>query len=195
MGSFPGGRNFSNTGVANFAYTNHDPVMTSFTALKLVAAISCCAMIAGAQDKPAPPAQRYFTDVELIDQTGAKVRLYSDLLKGKVVVINAFFTTCKDSCPVMAGNFAAIQEHFRERMGKDLFLLSFSVDPETDTPAVLGAYARRFHAGPGWSFLTGPKPNVDLALFKLGQKVDRKEDHLNVFLVGNDKTGLWKKVF
>jgi protein SCO1/2 len=139
--------------------------------------------------------QHYFTDVTLINQDGKKVRLYSDLLKGKVVVINAFFTTCKDSCPVMAGNFAAIQDHFADRLGKDLNLLSFSVDPENDSPAILAAYAAKFHARPGWQFLTGPKENVDFALYKFGQKVDRKENHLNIFIVGNERTGLWKKVY
>jgi protein SCO1/2 len=94
----------------------------------------------------------------------------------------------------MAANFAAIQEHFADRMGKSLFLLSFSVDPVADTPAVLKSYAARFHAKPGWLLITGTKANVDFALSKLGQKVEHKEDHMNLILIGNDKTGLWKKV-
>ncbi len=57
------------------------------------------------------------------------MRLYSDLLQGKVVVINTLFTKCENSCPLMAGNFAALQEHFADQIGKHLFLLSFSVDP------------------------------------------------------------------
>lgn len=142
-----------------------------------------------------PPARQYFTDVVLTTQNGAKVRFYSDLLQGKVVVINTFFTKCENSCPVMAANFAAIQEHFADQIGKNLLLLSFSVDPETDTPERLKSYAARFHAKPGWLFLTGKKENVDWALFKLGQKVEHKEDHLNLIIIGNEKTGLWKKVF
>ena len=182
---------------ANFTYTNEHPMKTFAQGMKITAMVLTFLCLAAAQDKTNAlrPAQRYFTDVELVNQQGRKVRLYSDLLKDKVVVINAFFASCKDSCPVMAGNFAAIQEHFADQMGKGLFLLSFSVDPEADTPAVLAAYATRFHAGPGWLFLTGPRENVDLALLKLGQKVERKEDHLNIFIVGNDRTGLWKKVF
>ena len=66
--------------------------------------------------------------------------------------------------------------------------------PETDTPEKLKAYAERFHAKPGWLFLTGKKENMDLALAKLGQRVARKEDHLTLFIIGNEKTGLWKKV-
>lgn len=149
-----------------------------------------------AQDTPLSDAGRqHFTDVELVTQEGKTVRLYSDLLKAKVVVINAFFGTCTGSCPKMAGVLAGLQERLGEHLGKDVFVLSFSVDPETDTPAKLMEYAERFHAKPGWLFLTGSKANVDLALTKLGQKTAQKEDHLTFFIVGNEKTGLWTKVF
>jgi protein SCO1 len=140
-------------------------------------------------------AREYFTDVQLTTQNGESVRLYSDLLKGKVVVINSFFGTCTGGCPKMSGVLAGLQERLGDRLGKDVFLLSFSVDPETDTPAKLKEYADSFHAKPGWLFLTGKKENVDFALSRLGQKVARKEDHLTLFIVGNNKTGLWKKVF
>src|SRR5262245_50626177 len=95
-------------------------------------------------------ARKYFTDVELVTQNGDTVRLYSDLLKDKVVVINAFFGTCTGSCPKMAGVLAGLQERIAGHVGKDVFLLSFSVDPETDTPQKLKEYAASFHALPGW---------------------------------------------
>jgi len=139
------------------------------------------------------PAQKYFTDVTLINQHGQPMRLYSDLLKGKVVVINAFFTSCQGSCPVMAATFAKIQDWLGDRLGKDVRLISLSVDPVTDTPEKLKAYAERFQAKPGWYLLTGKKENLDWALYKLGQYVENKEDHLNVFIIGNEPTGLWKK--
>lgn len=137
--------------------------------------------------------QKYFTDVELVTQDGQTVRLYSDVLKGKVVVINSFFSTCKGSCPVMLSSFAKIQETFSDRLGKDLRLISITVDPENDTPEVLAAYAEQWHARPGWLFLTGEKPNVDTALYKIGHYVENKESHSNVFIIGNVATGLWKK--
>src|SRR5665213_1268842 len=79
-------------------------------------------------------AQQYFTDVRLVTQDGHSVRLYSDLLKDKVVVINTFFGTCTGSCPRMASTLSALQERLGDRLGKDVFLLSISVDPENDTP-------------------------------------------------------------
>jgi protein SCO1/2 len=140
-------------------------------------------------------AHDYFTDVQLVTQNGETVRLYSDLMKGKVVVINTFFSTCTGSCPKMSGVLAGLQERLGDRLGKDVFFLSFSVDPETDTPERLKEYAEVFHAKPGWLFLTGSKENVDFALSRLGPKLARKEEHTTLFMVGNDRTGLWKKVF
>lgn len=140
-------------------------------------------------------AQKYFTDVELVDQDGKTVRLYSDLIKDKVVVVNAFFATCQGSCLPMNRNLEKVQEALRARMGKDLFIISISVDPEVDTPALLKEYARKLNAAPGRYFITGKKENVDWALYKLGQYVEQKEQHTNVFIVGNERTGLWKKVF
>jgi protein SCO1 len=141
------------------------------------------------------PAQKYFTDVELLNQDGKKVRFYSDVLKGKTVVVNAFFTTCTSVCPPMNRNMEKIQEVLGDRVGRDVFLVSMTVDPETDTPARIKEYAQKFHAGPGWIFLTGKKENLDWALYKLGQYVEQKDDHKTIFIIGNEPTGLWKKAF
>ena len=144
------------------------------------------------QEQPSP-AEKYFSDVELITQDGQKLRFYSDVLKNKVVVINTIFTTCTNICPPMSRNFERIQEAVGDRLGKDVFLVSITVDPETDTPPRLKEYARRFHARPGWLFLTGKKENVDWALYKLGQYVQTKDEHNSIFIIGNEPKGLWKK--
>ncbi|HEU4509700.1 MAG TPA: SCO family protein [Pyrinomonadaceae bacterium] len=145
--------------------------------------------------KETSPAEKYFTDVELINQDGKKVRFYSDVLKGKTVVVNAFFTSCTSVCPPMNRNMEKIQEALGERVGRDVFLVSITVDPEVDTPARMKEYAQKFHAGKGWIFLTGKKENLDWALYKLGQYVERKDDHKTIFIIGNEPTGLWKKAF
>jgi protein SCO1/2 len=141
------------------------------------------------------PAQKYFTDVELINQDGKKVHFYSDVLKGKTVIVNAFFTSCTSVCPPMNRNMEKIQEALGDRAGRDVFLVSMTVDPETDTPVRMKEYAKKFHAGPGWIFLTGKKENLDWALYKLGQYVETKDDHTTVLIIGNEPTGLWKKAF
>jgi protein SCO1/2 len=141
------------------------------------------------------PARKYFSDVELINQDGQKMRFYSDVLKDKVVVINTFFATCTSVCPPMNRNLERIQDTLGDRLGKDAWIISISVDPEKDTPPRLKEYGQRFHARPGWLFLTGKKENVDWALYKLGQYVETKDDHTTIIIIGNEKTGLWKKAF
>ncbi|MEK6282506.1 MAG: SCO family protein [Acidobacteriota bacterium] len=143
--------------------------------------------------KTTSPAEKYFSDVELINQDGKKMRFYSDVLKGKVVIVNTFFATCTSVCPPMNRNMEKIQEALGDRLGKDAFLVSISVDPEMDTPPRLKEYGRRFHARSGWIFLTGKKENLDWALYKLGQYVEQKNDHSTIIIIGNEPKGLWKK--
>ena len=147
------------------------------------------------QEKSTPAAEQYFTDLELLDQDGKKVRLYTDLLKGKTVVVNTFFATCPTVCPPLTANLKKVQDHFGDRVGKDLFFVSITVDPETDTPEKLRAFAQKFQTKSGWSFVTGKKENVDRALYKFGQYVKEKNDHGTVLLIGNVPTELWKKAY
>lgn len=163
--------------------------------------IACSSLMAQEPSKKAPSAngesgaKDYFTDVLLVNQNGEKMRFFSDLLQGKVVVINSFFATCKGSCLPLNRNLEKLQKALGEHMGREVNFISISVDPTVDTPTNLKAYAKKLNAGPGWYFLTGDKENVDFALKKLGQFVDDKNDHLNIFIIANVPTGLWKKAF
>lgn len=173
------------------------------TRIVVVALFVLCVGVSSAlaqETKPQTPkaesaGQKYFTDVVLLNQDGEKMRLYSDLLQGKVVIINSFFATCTGSCLPLTRNLEKLQAALGGRMGKDVHIISISVDPAVDTPASLKAYAKKLNAGPGWYFLTGNKESVDLALKKIGHFVDNKESHLNIFIIGNERTGLWKKAF
>jgi protein SCO1 len=140
-------------------------------------------------------AKKYFTDVVLVNQNGQQMRLYSDLIRSKTVIIIPFFTSCTGACPVMNQNLAKIQDWLGDRLGKDAFMISISVDPSTDTVPKLQEYARKFSAKPGWYFLSGKRENVEFALMKLGNYVETREDHNNIMIIGNEKTGLWKKAF
>ena len=150
---------------------------------------------AHAQQPEPSAAQKYFTDTVLVNQNGEKMRFYSDLLKGKTVIIDSFFATCQGSCLPMNRNLEKVQEALGDRLGKDAYIISISVDPTVDTPPALKAYAKKLNARPGWYFLTGDKESVDFVLKKLGQFVDNKQDHQNIFIIGNERTGLWKKAF
>ena len=140
-------------------------------------------------------AERYFTNAPLVDHSGRPRRFYRDLLRGKVVVINVFFSQCNGSCVAMGNTLAKLQERLGDRLERDVRLISITVDSPRDTVDVLSAYARRYGAREGWYFLGGAKPDVDALLKKLGQYVETREAHGAILLVGNLQTGLWKKVF
>src|SRR5882672_1594903 len=110
----------------------------------------------------------YFPNVPLTTQDGAAVRLYDDLLKGKSVAINVMYTSCKDECPLETARLVQLQRLLGERMGKDIFFYSITIDPKRDKPAVLKAYAQKYGVGPGWLFLTGKEEDIKLATKKLG---------------------------
>ncbi|HEY7585315.1 MAG TPA: SCO family protein, partial [Candidatus Deferrimicrobiaceae bacterium] len=111
----------------------------------------------------------WFTDLKLTTQDNRQVKFYSDVLKDKVVLLSFIFTDCDEACPLMMKTFFEVQTLLGDRAGKEIFLVSISVDPETDTPEALKAYGERYRAGPGWTFLTGEKRNVDWVVYKLGQ--------------------------
>src|SRR5207244_12655421 len=91
----------------------------------------------------------YFPNVPLTTHEGKVVRFYDDLLKGKAVAINLIYTHCSASCPLETAKLAQVQRLLGDRVGKDVFFYSISIDPSRDTPEVLKAYAQKFHAGPG----------------------------------------------
>jgi cytochrome oxidase Cu insertion factor (SCO1/SenC/PrrC family) len=140
-------------------------------------------------------AAKYFPNLVLYTQDNKPVHFYDDLLKGKIVVINFIFTTCTAVCPAMTANLAKVQTALGDHVGKEVTMISISVDPETDKPETLKKYADRFKAQPGWYFLTGKKENVDWVLYKLGAYVADKNDHTSILIVGNEATGEWLKLF
>lgn len=148
-------------------------------------------------EAPLTPAQEkdlnYFTDTKLVDQSGQEFRLYSDLMKDKIVFINPFFAECTGSCPVMHKMMQEVQIWLGDRLGTEVVMLSLTVDPVKDTPEKLKAYAAEYGAKPGWHFLSGPVENVETVTRKLGKYVEDREAHDTVILIGNLKTKLWKK--
>src|SRR5215208_2688366 len=90
----------------------------------------------------------------LTRQDGAPLSLID--LRGKVVLLTFIYTSCTDTCPLLTGKLASLQERLGPDFGSHVHFLSITVDPERDTPDVLRAYGQRFRADPaGWAFLTG----------------------------------------
>ncbi len=139
-------------------------------------------------------ARAYFTDTRVVDQNGDSYRFYSDLLKGKVVVVSLFFTGCDSSCPLANQALADLQDSLGDRFGRDIVFLSISVDPEMDTPAILKDYAGKYGAEPGWHFLTGRAEDIRRITRRLGMKGDDIRAHLTYLMIGNVDQAKWRKL-
>src|SRR5712691_6934279 len=139
----------------------------------------------------------YFPNVLLLTQDSTTVRFYDDLLKGKAVAINLIYTSCKDECPLETARLVQVQRLLGDRVGKDLFFYSISIDPTRDTPAVLKAYAAKFGVGPGWLFLTGEEDDIKLIAKKLGlsrsNDAANRDGHMAILMLGNEPAGQWMR--
>jgi protein SCO1/2 len=167
-----------------------------WTGAVLVASILVLAVVVAAvraRAEVASAARDYFTDTILVDQNGHSHRFYSDLIAGRVVIMNIIFTGCRSSCPIIMGRLLELQDLLGPKRS-DVSILSISVDPVLDTPQMLHAYADSLQAGPGWYFLTGAKDAVDTVLRRIGNRSSKPEDHSDVIVVGNDASGTWIKL-
>lgn len=93
-------------------------------------------------------------DVALVRADGTEVHFPADIDDGRPVVLNFIFTTCTAICPVLSQTFAAFQKQLGDKVSQ-VHMVSVSIDPEQDTPERLAEYAKRYGAGPQWTFYTG----------------------------------------
>lgn len=114
------------------------------------------------------PDNNYFPNVELLTHDGRKVKLFDDLIKNKVVIFNMMYTVCTGICPVNTASLLSVQRALGPRVGKDIFMYSLTLQPELDTPDALREYMKRYDVQPGWTYLTGKRPDMELVRRKLG---------------------------
>ncbi len=142
-----------------------------------------------------PGGPGYFPNVPLITQDGKVVHFYDDLLKGKSVVINLIYTHCSGNCPLETAKLSQVQRILGDRVGKDIFFYSISIDPMNDTPETLKSYAAKFHVQPGWLFLTGRKEDIKLIGKRLGltslTDATNLDGHQPALMIGREATGEW----
>jgi len=169
----------------------------------LQAAIAAGALLATACSTSAPTPTPTATapldgpmDIPLVSQHHEAVRL-RDQIRGKVVLIHFMFTTCDGVCPLTTKNLVKVQEQLGDHFGRDVFIESISLDPEVDTPEVLGRYAENLGAKPGWTFFTGRRADIDrlrhqLGLYDRDPVIDAdKTKHAGIVVVGNEAAGAW----
>ena len=143
---------------------------------------------------PAAAQDGAFSEIPLLDHDGNEVLLHRDLLHGKTVVMASFFTSCLAVCPEVTRKMKTIERRLGARCGRQVHLISISVDPETDTPERLRAYRERHGVDSDcWTFVTGTPENVDAALRELGFFSDTAENHTSLLVIGHEPVGNWRK--
>jgi len=123
-------------------------------------------------------------DVELQDQDGHAIRLPAALGDGAFAV-QFVFTTCTTICSPMTAVFARLANDLGEGLGRDVRLLSITLDPAVDGPAELKRYADRFGRRDGWTFLTGKPERLSRVLRALGGEARAKEEHRPLTILGD----------
>jgi protein SCO1/2 len=149
-------------------------------------------------DQKAQPAESVDIDLRdqmLMTQHGEDVMFVSDVIGDNIVVMDFVYTTCTTICPVLSALFTQVQTELGDDVGDEIWLVSMSVDPIRDTPQRMKAYSAKHRAGEGWLWLTGPKPAVDDVLTGLGAYTANFEDHPSMVLIGDGRTGEWKRLF
>jgi protein SCO1 len=132
-------------------------------------------------------------DLELLTQEGNRVKFKSDVIGDKVVAMTFIYTTCTTICPIYNAIFGQLQPMLGERLGREVIMVSITLDPTKDVPRRMKREAEKFKAKPGWIYLTGEKQNVDQVLKGLGAYFPDFAEHPPMALVGDGKTGTWKR--
>lgn len=140
-------------------------------------------------------ARNFFTDLEVLDQNGESLRFYSDVIKGKVVLISFIFTSCEDACPIVAQKLIQTRQLMVNSIKDEVWYVTLSVDSANDTPEDMKKFAKQQGADESrWLFLTGDKKNLDTIIYKLGQYVKDINAHSTMMLAGNAITRHWTRV-
>jgi protein SCO1/2 len=170
--------------------------------LRLTAAVAVAAIAIAAaaiwnsgdgRTQERPWGESYIPNSTVMTQRGKPVKFYDDLVKGKIVIISFIYTSCTDICPLTTARIAMLEEKLGDMVGREVFFLSMTVDPEHDTPERLKEYAERFGVGPGWSFVTGKPADIRAINYKFGDRSAILSEHRNEVVIGNDATGEWQK--
>jgi protein SCO1 len=143
------------------------------------------------------PGANYFPNFVVQTHDGRRLRFYDDVVRGKVVVVNMMYTVCTGICPGNTANLREVQKELGSRLGKEVFMVSMTLQPELDTPQALRDYVESYDIQPGWTFLTGKPKEVELIRRKLGffntdPSVDSDiSSHTGMIRIGNDRLNRW----
>jgi protein SCO1 len=135
----------------------------------------------------------YFPNLPVVTQDGKTLQFYDDVIKGKIVLVSFIYTSCPDICPLTTARLTQVEDKLGDMVGRDIFFVSLTVDPENDTPEKLKQFSAAFHVGPGWLFLTGKPEDIRLINSKFGERGRNLSEHRQESVLGNDATGQWAR--
>lgn len=130
-------------------------------------------------------------DLLVQDHNGIERRFYSDLIKDKVVIVSFFFTSCPSFCPRMNLRLKKLQNILGDRLGKDVFFVTVTKDPQTDTVSRLKDWGKKLEIKSGWTMITGDTKNIGKIVYDFTGDPLGPDMHNTIFIIGNDKTGNW----
>ena len=132
-------------------------------------------------------------DVVLVNQDGKKISFKSFLEADRPEMVEFIYATCTTICPVLSVGFANLQHKLGTDAAK-VRLVSISIDPENDTPAVMKDYLKKYGAGPGWDFLSGSRADIDTVMRAFDAYVANKMYHLPLTLIRSPADGSWVRI-
>ena len=144
------------------------------------------------QNQPSPVSLSV-PDIEVVNQDSQHMRFNSQVVEGRIAIVTGFFTTCSSMCPITQEKLSQVAKLLGPRLGKDVVIVSLSVDAENDTPARMKDWAEKFHIGRGWTLLSGNRTEVDTLLKSLGLFVELRQRHQSALMIGSAATG-WVRV-
>ena len=174
------------------------PKLTSVLSILFICLISIAAHAHDTAHGKTQPDQQLNVDIqlhdlELLTQDRKRVKFKSDVIADKLVAMTFTYTSCTTVCPVYNAIFTQLQDLLGRRLGKDVVLVTMTVDPARDVPRRMKKEAKKFKAKPGWVYLTGKKQNVDQVLRGLDAYFPDFTQHPPMAIVGDGKTGTWKR--
>jgi len=170
-------------------------IQTIFSVLLLVVLLFLTTQVGAAQKRYKRTIEDYkIPDVTLINQRREQVAMAEWMNSDAPVILDFVYATCTTICPVLSISFSTLQKKLGED-AKDIRFISITIDPENDSPEIMGEYLDRYQAKPGWDFFTGSRKDIDATMHAFDAYVPNKMAHYPLTLMRSPKTGKWVRIY
>lgn len=129
-------------------------------------------------------------DVDVLTQDGKRVKFYSDLIKGKKVMINFIYTSCGLICPRVGSNSEKLQKTIKD-LKDDVFIITVTTDPAVDSPQILKKWSEQFYRQSGWTIVTGREKEMKQLLTALTGSGPQRGLHTSLLILFDGISENW----